>query len=247
MRRVDADDVRLPALRFVLRALLLAPRFAVLLALPFAVLLLAPPLAAPAREPAILRPPLLRAALVFFDAPAREPAARPVFRAALVFRLLDALALRLAFDFFLPRGGILLLRELGSQSSGGRSKFAARGKGIKSAAARIVYANARSAMTKKYRSRLGEVPPERQPALRPRERAIPATPKGAPLAQARPQQPAAAAPRERGVGALPNPRKPRLVRDVHGNELMDLFEFFPDLPRPRYRPARLPARRKHRF
>ena len=45
------------------------------------------------------------------------------------------------------------------------------------------------------------------------------------------------------VGALPNPRKPQLVRDVHGNELKDLFQFFPDLPRPWRRPARLPAKR----
>jgi hypothetical protein len=229
IRRVDADDLRLPALRLVLRALLLATRFA-----------------APFFEAAVLRPPLLRA-LVFRDAPAREPAARLVFRAALVLRLLDALRLRLAFDFFLPRGGILLLREQCSQSSGGRSKFAARRKGIRSAAARILYANARSAMTKKYRSRLGEVPPEHQPTAHPPERAIPRTPKGKPLAQARPMQPAAIAPRERGVGPLPNPRKPKLVRDVHGNELMDLFEFFPDLPRPRRKPVRLPARRRRRF
>ena len=65
-------------------------------------------------------------ALVFRAAPARERAVRFVFRAALVFRPRDALRLRLALVFFLPRGGICLLRELGSQSSGGRSKFAAR-------------------------------------------------------------------------------------------------------------------------
>jgi hypothetical protein len=56
-------------------------------------------------------------------------------------------------------------------------------------------------------------------------------------------QPAGPAPRERGVGRLPNPRKPGLVRDVHGNELMDLFRTFPDLPRPARRPARTPKRR----
>ena len=45
------------------------------------------------------------------------------------------------------------------------------------------------------------------------------------------------------AGDVPHPRRPRIVRDVHGNELMDLFEFFPDLPRvPRPR-ARLPIRR----
>jgi hypothetical protein len=50
-------------------------------------------------------------------------------------------------------------------------------------------------------------------------------------------------PRERGVGPPPNPRKPRLVPDIHGNELRDLFEFFPDLPRPRRPHGRMPLRR----
>src|SRR5258705_12594285 len=109
-RRVDADGFRL-VLRFAVRALLAAPRLAAPLA--------APRFAAPLREAAVLRA-LLR------DAPAREPAARLVFRAALLLRLAAALRLRLAFAFFLPRGGILLLRELGSPSSRGRSKFAAR-------------------------------------------------------------------------------------------------------------------------
>jgi len=99
-------------------------------------------------------------------------------------------------------------------------------------------------MTKKYRLRFAVAPPEHRPALRPPERAVPRTPKGQPLAQPRPLEPGSAAPRERGVGLLPNPRKPRLVRDVHGNELMDLFEFFPDLPRPAYKPARTPVRRR---
>src|SRR6185503_16397120 len=74
-RRAGADGLRL-ALRFAVRALLAAPRFA-----------------APLREAAVLRA-LLRDA----------PAARPVFRAALLLRPADALRLRLAFDFFLPRG-----------------------------------------------------------------------------------------------------------------------------------------------
>ena len=44
-------------------------------------------------------------------------------------------------------------------------------------------------------------------------------------------------------GLVPHPRRPRLVPDIHGNELMDLFVFFPDLPRaPRPR-ARVPVRR----
>jgi hypothetical protein len=50
-------------------------------------------------------------------------------------------------------------------------------------------------------------------------------------------------PRERPAGRPPNPRRPRLVRDVHGGSFMDLFEIFPDLPRPRRPPRRVPPRR----
>jgi hypothetical protein len=54
----------------------------------------------------------------------------------------------------------------------------------------------------------------------------------------------------RGVGPVPNPRRPRLVRDVHGGVLQDLFVIFPDLPRPprpspRLRSTIARARRKH--
>jgi hypothetical protein len=80
----------------------------------------------------------------------------------------------------------------------------------------------------------------------PRERGVPRTPRGEPLAQAPPPEPIAPAPRERGVGPLPNPRKPQPVRDIHGNELKDLFEFFPDLPRPPRRSRKIPARRAPR-
>jgi len=66
------------------------------------------------------------------------------------------------------------------------------------------------------------------------------------MAQARPPKPTHP-PRERGVGKPPNPRKPGLVRDVHGNELKDLFQLFPDLPRPPRRAARIPARRRRRM
>ena len=45
------------------------------------------------------------------------------------------------------------------------------------------------------------------------------------------------------AGDVPHPRRPRPVRDVHGNELMDLFMFFPDLPRPVRPRIRVPARR----
>jgi hypothetical protein len=45
------------------------------------------------------------------------------------------------------------------------------------------------------------------------------------------------APKEPGVGKPPNPRKPRLVRDVDGAGLNDLFVVFPDLPWPRRQAA----------
>jgi hypothetical protein len=54
--------------------------------------------------------------------------------------------------------------------------------------------------------------------------------------------PKADVPKERGIGRTPNPRKPKLVRDVHGNELKDMFALFPDLPRPPRRVARVPPR-----
>jgi hypothetical protein len=76
----------------------------------------------------------------------------------------------------------------------------------------------------------------------PPERGVPRTPHGNRLAQPRLSEPVAAPPPQRGIGAPPNPRRPRVVRDVHGNELMDLFEFFPDLPRPARRRARISVR-----
>ena len=38
-------------------------------------------------------------------------------------------------------------------------------------------------------------------------------------------------PKDPPEGAVPHPRRPRLVRDT-GSPLLDLFAFFPDLPRP---------------
>jgi hypothetical protein len=53
-------------------------------------------------------------------------------------------------------------------------------------------------------------------------------------------------PKERGIGQNPHPRTPKLVRDVRGNELKDMFEFFPDLPRPPHRAPRVPNRHPRR-
>jgi hypothetical protein len=54
-----------------------------------------------------------------------------------------------------------------------------------------------------------------------------------------PQSPPKAPP----AGQVPNPKRPRLVRDVGGGYLKDLFAMFPDLPRPPRPRARLPFRR----
>lgn len=49
-------------------------------------------------------------------------------------------------------------------------------------------------------------------------------------------------PRLRGVGEVPNPQRPKAaVRVAHGGELRDLFEVFPDLPRPS-RPSKRTAK-----
>ena len=45
-----------------------------------------------------------------------------------------------------------------------------------------------------------------------------------------PPQRASRPPKQRRPGKVPNPRRPQVVRDIGGNELGDLFLFFPDLP-----------------
>jgi hypothetical protein len=63
-----------------------------------------------------------------------------------------------------------------------------------------------------------------------------------PIAQAPPPPTPARVPEQRPVGAVPNPRKPKLVRDVDGGILQDLFAIFPDLPRPPRPAARVRLR-----
>jgi hypothetical protein len=79
------------------------------------------------------------------------------------------------------------------------------------------------------------------PSHPPKSRAIPLVPKGDPFAQAPPAR-ASRVPKQHAVGAPPNPRQPELVRDVHGGTLKDLFELFPDLPRPPRPTARVRSR-----
>ena len=92
---------------------------------------------------------------------------------------------------------------------------------------------------KPVRRRLG-VPPKTRPATK--------TPKATPRAPAPRGKPvthvpgAGRAPRQRPIGKTPNPRKPKLVRDVGGGVLKDLFKLFPDLPRPARPAARVRGR-----
>ena len=44
-------------------------------------------------------------------------------------------------------------------------------------------------------------------------------------------------PKPHGVGPPPNPRRPKVVRDVDGGALLDLFRIFPELPWPRRPPG----------
>ena len=108
-------------------------------------------------------------------------------------------------------------------------------------------------MARRPASHYGVAPRERPPARPPEERAVAATPKGTRWRVAR--APAIArAPKEHHVGKPPNPRTPRLVRDVDGGRLNDLFAFFPIcrglVARPRISVesgrSRRPARRRVR-
>ena len=96
-------------------------------------------------------------------------------------------------------------------------------------------------MGRKPTSRYGVAPRERPPAKTPRSlREVPRTPHGNPMAQASLLAPhVSRAPKPHRVGAPPNPRRPKIVRDVDGGALLDLFRIFPDLPWPRRPPGAL--------
>jgi hypothetical protein len=91
------------------------------------------------------------------------------------------------------------------------------------------------------RQAIGRVPRERPPALDPEPRSVAGPPAGTPVGRA-PVPQFNRAPKPRPVGAPPNPRRPRLVKDVNGNELKDMFAIFKDLPRPARPAPRLPSR-----
>ena len=72
---------------------------------------------------------------------------------------------------------------------------------------------------------------------------VPVARTGSPLAHAPAKARVTRVPAQRPVAKVPNPKLPKLVRDVHGGDLMDMFEIFPDLPRPPRADARVQVRR----
>jgi hypothetical protein len=101
-------------------------------------------------------------------------------------------------------------------------------------------------MSKKpIRRPLGALPAARSYRTPPALRRVAAVPGGDPAGRT-PAPHVARVPKPHAIGKPPNPRKPKLVRDVGGGPLMDLFAIFPDLPRPRRPAPRLRGRRKAR-
>ena len=75
--------------------------------------------------------------------------------------------------------------------------------------------------------------------------AVPSHPSPDPVTKAPPLRPTRV-PRQRAVAKVPNPRRPAHVRNTDGGDQLDLFAFFPDLPRPP-RPAARPFKRLRRL
>ncbi|HVG56830.1 MAG TPA: hypothetical protein VM846_20495 [Vicinamibacterales bacterium] len=90
-------------------------------------------------------------------------------------------------------------------------------------------------MTRKLppRSPLAAAPTQRVPrGTPPKHGRVPSRPPAEPLKNA-PQGQPTRAPRQRPVAKVPRPRRPQLVRGSGTGALTDLFDVFPDLPRPR--------------
>jgi hypothetical protein len=98
---------------------------------------------------------------------------------------------------------------------------------------------------KPVRRPVAAVPAPRRYRVPPPLRHVARVPRGETLTHT-PTAHVARAPKLEPLGKPPNPRKPKLVRDVHGNELKDLFQMFPDLPRPRRPAPRVRPQRKAR-
>jgi len=96
-------------------------------------------------------------------------------------------------------------------------------------------------MSRPPRKPLGAVPPPRRAPKVPPQRPIAKTPGGNPMSHA-PLPHVSRPPEEHSAGKPPNPRKPKLVRVLHGGPLRDLFQIFPDLRRPARPAPRTPVR-----
>ena len=105
---------------------------------------------------------------------------------------------------------------------------------------------ARDRMKKKLvRPVLGDAPLSRPLRAPPRGPATPRVPRGHAITKA-PTPHVSRAPKPRAVAPVPNPMRPKLVRDVDCADLKDLLAMFPDLPRPPRPALRLPPRLKRR-
>src|SRR5687767_9756168 len=102
---------------------------------------------------------------------------------------------------------------------------------------------ARIPLAKKIaRPPLAAAPALRAPGKPPQGPRVPRQRQGNPAAQAPPKPAPTRVPKVRPIGAVPNPKKPKLVRDVDGGDLKDMFAVFPDLPRPHRPTPRGPQR-----
>ena len=85
-------------------------------------------------------------------------------------------------------------------------------------------------------------PPGVVPPLRPATKVPPPRPIGKTPMEHAPSTHVARPPVEHPAGKPLNPRRLKPARDVHSGNLQDLFEFFPDLPRPARPAPHAPAR-----
>jgi hypothetical protein len=94
---------------------------------------------------------------------------------------------------------------------------------------------------------LASAPRPHVPGRPPQGRRVPLPRDGSPMAKTPAPPNPRRVPQQRPLGKVPSPRTPKLVRDVLGGALNDLFEMFPDLrwaPRPALRLRRPPLRKR---
>jgi hypothetical protein len=85
---------------------------------------------------------------------------------------------------------------------------------------------------KRARIVVGKAPSQHVPRLPPKQHRVGAVPRRDAASRPPVGKPTRVPDHAPPAGKVPNPKKPKLVRDVHGGTMGDLFQFFPDLPRP---------------